>query len=271
MDGPTVPVCTRERTGIFSMEITFDPEEAIGKLNELTKVQLPRTSYMALNKALFQTREDFKQTSQSIFSQTVPFTRNAVLYDRPKQVGNELQARIYLRDSATKGNAPADYLKPQITGGPVFPTRFQRRLRGRGFLGGSQGDYMRPVGKLSKGEYTRALWGISAMEDLRLSGKYGKSNYRTAGSYVFVPSRLHQLAISGISPELKQRASLVRGLNDGKIPAAGIYKVNRTSLAQRFVMLDDVPKVRRKFDFQAYAEDTIESVFSRELAKNILR
>jgi len=79
MDGPTVPVCMREHAGIFSMEITFDAEQAIGKLNELTKVQLPRASYTALNKALFQTREDFKQTSQSIFSQTVPFTRNAVL------------------------------------------------------------------------------------------------------------------------------------------------------------------------------------------------
>lgn len=265
-------LCVRESTqGFFLMQITFDPEETIGKIDELTKVQLPRASYLALSKSLFQTREDFKQRSQSIFTKTVPFTRNAVLYDRPKQVGNELQARIYLRDSATKGNAPADYLKPQITGGPVFPTRFQRRLRARGFLGGSQGNYMRPVGSISKGEYTRALWGISAMEDLRLSGKYGKSNYRTAGSYVFVPLNLHQLATSGISPELKQRAAMVRGLNKGRIPSAGIYKVNKTSLSQRFVMLNEIPKVKRKFDFQAYAEDTIESIFSKELAKNILR
>ena len=255
--------------------IEFNAEELVGKLDALTRVQLPGAASSALSTALFETRNKFKTYSQSIFTNTVPFTQNAVLYDKPQKVGEDIQSRVFLRDQATKGNAPANYLAPQITGGKVFETRFQRRLRARGYLGGSQGQYMIPSARNarrpSSGEYVRALWGIQAFEDLRLSGKYGRRNYRTAGSYVFVPLGLHQLAVSGISPQLSQRARMVRQLNNGKIPQAGIYKVNSSSLEQRFLMLDNVPTVRSKFDFLAFAEDAIEEVFVKEFDKKILR
>ena len=257
------------------MEVVFNAQELVGKLTELTKVQIPRAANVALNKALFATRTEFKTYSQSIFNNTVPFTQNAVLFDKPQQVGEDLQARVFLRDSAPKGNAPANYLSPQISGGQVYETRFQRRLRARGFLGGSQGEYMIPSARSTKrptsGEYVRALWGIQGFEDLRLSGNYGRANYKTAGSYVFVPRGLHQLAVSGISPQISQRARMVRQLNNGRIPPAGIYKVKSKSLEQKFLMLDKVPHVRRKFDFQAFAEDSIEEVFTKEFVKMILR
>ena len=265
-------LCVSESTqGFFLMQITFNPEQAIGKINELTKVQLPRASYNALNKALFETREAFKSRSKNIFTKTVPFTENSILYDKPQRSGDSLHARLFIRDQATKGNAPANYLLPQIIGGEVYPTRFQRRLRARGFLGGSQGSYMRPIGDLPKGEYVRALWGISAFEDLRLSGKYGKRNYRTAGSYVFVPRNLFALAKSNISPELWNRVKMLQKANNGRIPSSGIYKVNKNSLDQKFQMLDKTPRVKRKFDFHAFAEDVVEDVFVKELRKNILR
>lgn len=255
------------------MEVVFNAKEIVGKINDLAEVQLPRATFMALNKAMFETRNTFKSRSKSIFDQTVSFTRNAVLYDKPKEIKDGYESRVYLRDDAPKGNAPASYLRPQIEGGQVFQTRFQRRLRARGFLGGSQGAYMQPQlknGRLTAGAYTRALWGIQAFEDLRLSGKYGKRNYATAGSYMFVPKNLAQLGASNISSELTTRMWNLRKLN-GKIPAAGIYQVRGSNLTQRFVMLDQVPTVRRKFDFQAFAEDEVERVFSDELRRNILR
>ena len=62
------------------MQITFDPKQVIGKINELTKVQLPRASYMALNKALFETRGKLQSEAQKTFKSIVPFTKNSFLY-----------------------------------------------------------------------------------------------------------------------------------------------------------------------------------------------
>ena len=75
-----------------------------------------------------------RDAAKNTFTQTVPFTLKSFLYDRPVQRGNNLESRIYIRDEAFKGNAPADYLSPQIAGGSVWRTRFQRRLVARGFL-----------------------------------------------------------------------------------------------------------------------------------------
>ena len=267
-------------------EIKFDPKKLINEITELEKVILPNILYKSLNRAVFRTsREDLRDATAKTFANPVPFTLKSFLYDKPQQTANFLESRIYIRDDAPKGNAPADYLSPQIAGGSVWRTRFQRRLKARGFLGGSQGEYMIPghlavnsgnqiyksagKKKFTPGEYTKALWGISGFEDLRLSGKYGRKNYRTAGSYVFVPDELDSMA--EWSDELAARASMVRSLNKGKIPPAGIYQVMKSSLRQKFLMTDKVPNVRKKSDFKNIAKNSIEKTFKEELTRNLKR
>ena len=265
-------------------KIEFDPKQLINEITELEKVILPNILYKSLNRAVFRTsREELRDATAKTFANPVPFTLKSFLYDKPQQTGNFLESRIYIRDDAPKGNAPADYLSPQIAGGSVWRTRFQRRLKARGFLGGSQGEYMIPghlavnsgnqiyksagKKKFTPGEYTKALWGISAFEDLRLSGKYGRKNYRTAGSYVFVPKDLDSMA--DWSDELAARASMIRSLNDGMLPPPGIYQVMKSSLRQKFLMTDKVPNVRKKFDFESIARNSVEKIFKEELIKNL--
>ena len=257
-------------------KIEFDPKKLINEITELEKVILPNILYKSLNRAVFRTsREDLRDAAASTFTNKVPFTLKSFLYDKPQQTANFLESRIYIRDDAPKGNAPADYLSPQIAGGSVWRTRFQRRLKARGFLGGSQGEYMMPAlrqskrSQLPKGEYTKALWGISGFEDLRLSGKYGRKNYRTAGSYVFVPKDLDSMA--DWSDELAARAAMVRSLNKGQLPQPGIYQVMKSKLKPTFVMLDNVPTVPKKFDFENIAKNSIERTFKEELTRNLKR
>ena len=257
-------------------EIKFDPKKLINEITELEKVIIPNVLYQSLNRAVFRTsREELRDAAANTFTNKVPFTLKSFLYDKPRQQGSFLESRIYIRDDAPKGNAPADYLSPQIAGGSVWRTRFQRRLKARGFLGGSQGEYMMPAlrqsnrRRLPKGEYTKALWGVSAFEDLRLSGKFGRKNYRTAGSYVFVPKDLDSMA--DWSDELAARASMVRSLNDGMLPPPGIYQVMKSSLRQKFLMTDKVPNVRKKFDFENIAKNSIEKTFKEELTRNLKR
>ena len=123
--------------------------------------------------------------------------------------------------------------------------------------------------RLPKGEYTKALWGVSAFEDLRLSGKFGRKNYRTAGSYVFVPKDFDSMA--DWSDELAARASMVRSLNKGKLPQPGIYQVMKSKLKPTFVMLDKVPTVGKKFDFVNIAKNSVQNTFKEELIRNLKR
>ena len=255
-------------------QITFNPEELIGKINELEKVMLPKAANSALHKAVFETSRELSKRAGETFVSTVPFTLKSFLYRKPTPVTDGIEASVFIRDEGPKGNAPADYLSPQIAGGPVYRTRFQRRLEAKGFLGGMQDDYMMPVlggtgrTKLPKGEYTRALWGIKAFEDFRMPTDKGRG-YKTYGKYVWVPPDLaYQIGAEG-------HARKIRSMNKGQIPAAGIYEVRgsgkRVKLRQRFISLDYIPSVRRKFDFQAIAEDTVGDIFEAELIRNLRR
>ena len=97
--------------------IRFDASKLVGKLNALTEVQLPRAANLALNKALFETRNRLKAEANQVFQAPVPFTVNSFLYQKPEQVGDDLHARVFIRDDAPKGNAPSRYLNPHVRGG----------------------------------------------------------------------------------------------------------------------------------------------------------
>jgi len=108
------------------IEIEFKPEELIGKINELQRVQIPKAGSLALNKAVYAASQELKSQAKSIFSNPVPFTVNSFLYK--KSSTEQLEAKIFIRDDAPNGNAPAQYLLPQIYGGKHYPTRFQGAL-----------------------------------------------------------------------------------------------------------------------------------------------
>ena len=260
--------------------ITFNPEELIGKINELEKVILPNILYKSLNRAVFRTsREDLRDAAASTFTNKVPFTLKSFLYDKPQQTANFLESRIYIRDDAPKGNAPANYLSPQITGGSVYWTRFQRRLEAKGNLSPWRDQYMMPAlgeigrSKLPKGEYTRALWGISAMNEIRGGFDYDKKQFKTAGSYVWVPPNLaHEVGAEAHAWKVRRlNKNGVGKSSPGDIPKAGIYKVLKSGLRQRFISLPDVPSVRKKFDFENIARNSIEKTFKEELTRNLKR
>ena len=69
------------------IEIVFKPEEIIGKITELQKVQIPRASAIALNQAVYAASQELKSQAKTIFNNPVPFTVNSFLYKKSQQVG----------------------------------------------------------------------------------------------------------------------------------------------------------------------------------------
>ena len=147
-------------------EIKFDPKKLINEITELEKVILPNILYKSLNRAVFRTsQEDLRDAASNTFISKVPFTLKSFLYDKPQQTANFLESRIFIRDDAPKGNAPADYLSPNMPrgSGTAYKTRFQRRLEAKGNLSPWRDQYMMPAlgeigrSKLPKGEYTNFI------------------------------------------------------------------------------------------------------------------
>ena len=110
----------------MQITIEFPVEEITGKLSEFGKIQLPTAAATALNQTVFKIREAYQDEARNKFKDPVPFTINSFLYT--KATTEKLEATVFIRNDAPKGNAPADYLAPHIYGGSAYRTRFQKGL-----------------------------------------------------------------------------------------------------------------------------------------------
>ena len=268
--------------------ITFNSTKFEKKLDVFAKKQLPFVAARTLEKLAIEARRHAIKNMYSRFTYVSDFTAKSIVSNPPIGRGSSIfklkrnqEIELFHRDEAAKGNPPSRYLKP-IAGGNgqvVYKTRFQKRLEGKGIIG--SGQYMMPVhgspaaelgptGRIKASQYTKALWGIKAMEDIRLSGSgnYAKRGYRSLNTYRWVPTD-----VSSRAPEYAQK---LRSLNRGSgkswknsLPAAGIYKVTSQGLVQVFKTLDRMPRVPYKYKFRQIVFNAVnknaERIFDNEL------
>jgi hypothetical protein len=228
----------------MARSIEIDANALVRKLDVFAKVQMPFMTSVALNRTATKVRNSLQESMVDTFTYLAPYTYNS-LFIRVSSKAN-LTTEIGVKQFGIKGNAAGDYLKPQVYGGKVFETRFQRRLQRtvgmKGYmlpLHGSDAAELNPSGRINAGQYTAALYGIKAMEDVRGSGSYGKFNYKTLGTYVYI--RPGQIAFSG------------RG---DRPLAPGIYRVKGTELSMLFKELRRPPNVPAKWNFFGIAESS---------------
>ena len=266
------------------VEIEFKPEQIIGKITELQRVQIPRAATIALNKAVFEASQELKQQAKSIFSNPVPFTVNSFLYKKPEQTEDFIQAKIFIRDQADKGNAPSKYLAPQIFGGSHYPTRFQgallntvvRNATGRNVQVGQRGKIMIPnlrspktrtntYGNMTPGQYTQilsALRGNISSADIYGVRQRGEApvNDQSLSNYIYLDEE------SIYEPFFRRRFT--------NSPKPGIYFVDRRYNGNRYyrVMTESkLPNYSAKFPFFDIARNTAEETFRRTFSGLVLR
>ena len=277
-------------------QITFNPEQLIGKINELEKVLLPRAATNALHKAVFETTKELSSQAANRFTNPVPFTLKSFLYKKPAPVGsNSIEASVFIRDDAAKGNPPAKYLQGVMGGQPnIYPTRFQRMLRrlpdragnpNRDALGNqgsilSAGEIMVPTrsskvrrnqyGNMTVGQYTQIL--------TDLAGGASSADYLTFRSEKQRMKRKAQnerRAAKGKKP-LKRDVYFYMNKNMAQernltSKTGGIFLKSRTGSLHRIMTQTSNANVPYKFDFLAIAEDTVGDIFETELIKNLRR
>jgi len=277
-------------------QIIFNPEELLGKINELEKTLLPRAATNALHKAVFETTKELSSQAANRFTNPVPFTLKSFLYKKPAAVGsNSIEASVFIRDDAAKGNPPAKYLQGVMGGQPnIYPTRFQRMLRrlpdragnpNRDALGNqgsilSAGEIMVPTrspkvrrnqyGNMTAGQYTQIL--------TDLAGGASSADYLTFRSEKQRMKRKAQnerRAAKGKKP-LKRDVYFYMNKNMAQernltSKTGGIFLKSRTGSLHRIMTQTSNANVPYKFDFLAIAEDTVGDIFETELMKNLKR
>lgn len=115
------------------MQIEVDADNMLGRqFSELEKQNLDFAIVQASNKTAFEVRETWKRQAQRIFDRPKPLTVNAALYR--KATKQKLYAEIFLRDEASKGTPPAQYLSAQVQGGDRRPKGMERLLMSAGLM-----------------------------------------------------------------------------------------------------------------------------------------
>ena len=271
------------------IEIEFDPKNIIGKITELQRIQIPRASEIALNQAVYAASQELKSQARSIFNNPVPFTVNSFLYKKTQRVGRDLEARIFIRDQAPKGNAPSSYLAPQlmgpgVSGGRHYPTRFQGALlstivqnaTGRNVQVGQRGKVMIPnlrspktrlnqYGNMSPGQFTQilsALRGDISSADIYGVVQRGEApvNDQSLSKYIYLDEE------SIYEPYFKRRLT--------NAPKPGIYFVDRRTAGTRYyrVMTESrIPTYTGKFPFVSIASQAAAERFNQVFSSMILR
>jgi len=260
--------------------ITFDARKLTGPLNELVKVQIPETSRLALNEALFATQKRLKDEASRVFDRPVPFTLNSFKYDKGKLEGDQMIGRFYIRDEGPKGNAPSRYLNPTIRGGPTYRTRFSRRLTdhtivtqidGRLTQALERGKVLAPSGRspkvrrnrygnMSQGQYTQILSAIKGGKSSADLADVGAVPFSLRNGYAYIDDTALR------HPFFRNRFTYPS--------KPGIYKIEGDGDSirlNRVLTQINTPQGKKNFKFFEISEQTITKEFVQRFQRRILR
>lgn len=253
----------------YGKPVSFDATKMIKDLDLLTQIQLPFLGAVTVNRLAKIAQKDVQAHMDSSFVYYSKFTQNSIKihhYAKKEAPWTEVEVLSF----AGKGNAPAFYLRPLITGGQMYVTRAQRRIRARHGIpwlnpipdapGAKTKSDLHGQRRIIPSQYVEALYGAKAMEDVQPDFRNEKKRQMAeVGKYIYVP-------YAGIDVGLQKE---LRKLGRGRLPTPGIYRISspaRTQLkgmsdrdSKIFEVLKSVPTVPAKFKFK---ETVQRSVFS---------
>ena len=231
------------------MQVTFDVNPMIKRLDALKAVQVPFATSLALNRIARDARVELREQMKAKFRNPVPFTLNSVYVKSSSKT--DLYAEVGLKEFATKGNPASKYLLPQITGGPAYATRFQKSLRIKGILAPNeyaiptQSDELRfnRYGNIRPSQYTEILYSLQA--------------FRDSSAFVYAKNAKKRNAKN------KYIARTTAAYNSGTGPQRfypGIYAAKKSAIENKesaLFWITRTPRFQGKFPFTGIAGDYV--------------
>ena len=207
----------------------------------------------ALNHTLNQAGQALTVEMANVFNRPTPFTLNAVRVLNAKP--NSLEAAVWVKDekdNASKGQAPEDWVAPQVFGGSRSEKKSETLLRAKGILPAGQfivpaaGARLDAYGNISRGQMVQILSGLSAIE--------GKAGYTANASDKWRSLR-------------KGHAQAFFVLRRGKTPI-GIAERRGKAMIMVLAFVSQ-PQYRRRLDFHGVVERTAEANLEANIDKAI--
>lgn len=139
--------------------------------DELKKMerQLPFATRNALNKTAGLVKAAIEQEMSSVFDRPTNWTLNSLRISYADKA--KPQAKVVMKDEATKSLPATRWLSPEIDGGARADKRSERHLRSQGLLPGNRyvapgsGAKLDRHGNLSRGQITKMLSGVRGFEE----------------------------------------------------------------------------------------------------------
>jgi len=227
-----------------------DFDRLIKDISLFKRARLPGVLAGALNRTATYLKVQEADYMGDTFNSAGKLTRSAPMTSKWAKK-ERLEFNFFLRDDATKGNAPANYLAPQVYGGQVMVTRFNKRLRRKGVIGENQfvpyWVSSQPVvrrgagGKVTPGFLQEVASSLGALDDI----KKGK-NKKTGREYFTLGLDEGGTRTYDFKPGNPYRDSQKEDGYEGP----GIYfRRKNTDLALVFRVIDEVPTVEKKYDW----------------------
>lgn len=214
------------------LSVKWDDLRLARKFSALEQKQLPFATANALNDALFDVRDDWKDNIGQVFDRPTALTQNAVLVK--KATKRELVAEVFLRNEASKGTPPSRYLFPQAAGGNRFQKPFEQLLFRAGVIGKDEfvvparGFPLDAAGNIPRGIVTAILSDLQAMRDAldrsnqaskRRRARKGKAIYFLAdptrltgfGAPQHLPRGIYQRVGFGFGSSVRMVFAIVKG------------------------------------------------------------
>jgi len=138
-------------------------------MSEIEKRQLPFATALALTRTAALVKAAEVDAMRRVFDRPTRFTLNS-LFVRPAKKAR-LEARVWVKDYASKAEAPTRWLLPEVEGGERNRKRSEKLLGARGIL--SSGRFLMPgadmpldgSGNISRGRIQQVLSGLGAQHD----------------------------------------------------------------------------------------------------------
>jgi hypothetical protein len=238
-------------------------KDLLQELTFLQKTQLARVIQDSLNKDLAPAlKKNEEGVIRKTFRDPVAFTRNAPMTTEFANFNN-LEINFKLRDQADGGNSPDRYLQPQTVGGPVYVTRFTRRLRYENRI--DSGEYAMhwgfgigpgatsTNGRVTGGFVNSVLAGLgkgersaAAVGPLRKGTDYAKAiNSYESSPYFILGSKLQRKPQDTGNNRNRSRS------RESGFDGPGIYTRKGGDLRRVFRILSGVPTVAKRYDWSA--------------------
>lgn len=217
----------------------------------------------ALNDSAFAARAAWQKEAVRVFDRPTPFTINAVLVR--KATPQLLQSEVFIRDEASGGTAPSEYLLPEVEGGQRKQKPFEflsNRLRATKFT-----PYYIPGRDFPRDAYGNIPAGVIRQIQSQLGVAESVAGFAANESSRTRRSRLR-----------RQKKRGIRGGNffvlegpHGKLKPHVVYERVQTGFGSTvrtaLYGVDQAPRYRKRYNVIALARNVFASEFANRFAR----